>query len=84
MEEEEGPPHLSVHLCVCVRLCVCPCQYVSLGSSHVLDCHVCQHVALMYKSSISAVTLASKPLPGPGRVVDVLWLSLKVYCSRAW
>lgn len=48
-----------------VPLCVCPCQYVVLvvGSSHILGCHVCQHVALIYKAvSVLPLWLQSRCL----------------------
>ena len=77
--------HIYLCICVSVRLCVCLCQYVALvvGSSHILGCHVCQHVALTYKA-VSVLPLWL-PLRMPlGHVVHVFWLSLKVCCNRAW
>ncbi len=56
-------------LCVCPFVCLPVSVPLVVGSSHILGCHVCQHVALIYK----AVTVLPLWLQSRCLVLGMLW-----------
>jgi len=81
---------MSVCAFVCLSACVSARVSMSLWYLAVVTSLIAMTaiVGSMLHSCTKAVavlsTSTSKLLPCPGHVVEVLWLSLKVFCNRAW